>query len=112
MQDPLDEYRLDLDEAMANARKEAIDTWRRIEADLKKNGPFSALLTQFRTDATEAMSALVWADPKDPVAIALHQAAVIRCLETMEKMDTFRNAAEAADANTEAQDALGDEDDD
>lgn len=109
--DELNPFRLDVDEAMAAARSEAIDTWRRIEADLRKNGPFSALLIQFRTEATEAMSALVWADARDPVAIAMHQAAVIRCLDTMEKVDAFRNAAEAADANTEAATALSDEDD-
>ena len=105
----LNAYRLDMDEAM-RARRESIDTWRRIEADLHKGGPFSKMLVEFRRDATEAISALVYVETTDP-AVKVMQATVQRCLDTMEKVDAFRHAAEAADANTEAQTALSDEDD-
>lgn len=115
-EDPLNTYRLDVDEAMAEAQvraqhADAVDTWRRIEAELIKGGPFATMLDQFRTDATEAMSELVYADATDIPLIRSLQAAVRRSLDTMEKIDGFRSAAEAVDANAEAIDMLSDEDD-
>lgn len=108
-----DNLRLDVDEAMARAQQEHgrrdVEIWNRIARDLNTGGPFAALLTQFREGAVTALSDLIYADPNDPVRIAALQADVRRCLDTMEHIDAFQNAAEAADANIEAD--ASDEDD-
>ena len=101
-----DSLRLDVDEAMARAQqvhgRRDIEIWNRIARDLNQGGPFAALLTQFRDGAVAAMSDLIYANPNDAVRIAALQADVRRCLDTMEHIDAFQNAAEAADANIEA----------
>jgi hypothetical protein len=108
-----DNLRLDVDEAMARAQqvhgRRDIEIWNRIASDLNQGGPFAALLTQFREGAVAAMSDLIYADPNDAVRVAALQADVRRCLDTMEHIDAFQNAAEAADANIEA-DSASDED--
>lgn len=109
----LDEFRLDVDEAFGEAQSRRNETvrriWRQIARDLKDAGPFSAMLHAFRADATEAMTALVYANSGDAAQIASLQATVQQSLRTMERIDEFQNAAAAVDANT---DAIGSDDDD
>lgn len=109
----LDSFRLDVDEAVRDAqeaqreaeldRQQAKETWSRIARELEQGGPFAQMLMSFRSDATKALSELVYADPTDTKHIAALQADVQRTLRTMEHIDEFRNAAEAADANTEGE---------
>lgn len=101
-----DQLRLDVDEAMADAQankngQHAIQIWRRIARELENGGPFADLLLSFREDAVKAMSDMVYADPNDAARIAALQADVQRSLRTMEHIDEFQNAAQAADANAE-----------
>lgn len=114
-------YRLDVDVSMAAAqeqareseaeRQKAIAVWRGISIEMERGtGPFAQMLAQFRDDATKALSDLVYADPADAKHIQSLQANVRRCLDTMEHIQSFRTAAEAADANTEG-DTLSDDDD-
>jgi hypothetical protein len=109
----LDPFRLDVDEAMAQAQEQQREAeverqktravWQRIASELEHGGPFAALLTEFRQDATRALSDLVYADSNDSVRIASLQADVQRSLRTMEHIDEFQNAAQAADANVEGE---------
>lgn len=109
----LNAFRLDVDEAMSDAqeaqyaaeadRQEVRAAWQRIATELARGGPFATMLMSFRSDATRAMSELVYADPADAKAIAALQADVQRTLRTMEHIDEFRNAADAADANIEGE---------
>lgn len=108
----IDDYKLDLDEAMALAQgKENIAIWRSIAAHMERGGPFAELLLEFRADAVKSMSDIVYANPNDAVRIAALQADIQRSLRTMEHIETFESRAQAADANTEAADSLSDVDD-
>jgi type II secretory pathway component PulF len=106
----LDQFRLDVDEAMAMAQEAAASeserrrvkqVWLSIENQLTKGGPFAEMLIQFRQDAVSAMSEMVHADPTDTKLMASLQADVRRSLRTMEMIDSFSSAAKAADANDE-----------
>lgn len=109
-------FRMDVDEAMADAqvqqqqseqdRQRVKRTWQSIQNALEKDGPMAALLTQFREDAVTALGALIYADSTDSARIRELQADVQRSLRTMEHIDTFQNAAEVADANSESDEDL------
>lgn len=115
----IDKFRLDIDEAMAAAqvdraadteRRLVMSTWQGIQHELDRGkGPFARMLWAFRQDAKEALQKLVYADANDSKTIAQLQAAVQRCLDTMEHIDDFRTGAEAAAANDE-QDLLSEDD--
>jgi hypothetical protein len=107
----LDDYRLDVDEAMSMAqieraaeqeRHRTINIWEGIRGEIERGaGPFAEMLIAFRQDAVKAMSDLVWADPNDVSRIAALQADVQRSLRAMEHIDEFRSGARAAIANSD-----------
>jgi hypothetical protein len=102
MDEVLDAFRLDVDEAMALAQGDkSVAIWKSIEADLVTGGPFSEMLKAFRRDAVRALSDIVYADSNDAVRISALQADIQRSLRTMELIDEFKGAAEASLANAD-----------
>lgn len=108
----LNDYRIDVDEAMSQAQREhaaevdrqqVIGTWKNIAEQLRRGkSPFAKMLMQFREEAVNALSEMVYADPNDVKAMAALQAVVLRSLTTMEHVDTFRSDASAAEENDAA----------
>lgn len=96
--DFLDRYRVDIDEAVG---AKAVSIWKQIEGDLNGNGPFAQMLLAFRGDAVQAIHDLIHCDPRDAVRIAALQADIVRAYRTMERIDEFRETADAALANAD-----------
>lgn len=95
------------DRALQNEER-AARLWQDILHDKRTNGPFKAMIANFRDKATDALRDLTVCDPQDAATVRQCQNDIQRFLEAMLLVREFEEGAKAYDASN---DAPSDEDD-